>query len=57
MDMLVDTARKIAISTQRDECNIELTLLFNVSVFEAVIFKLVKMNAIVLAQLNFRANH
>ena len=45
MDMPGEIAKTSAIITQRDECSVELTLLFNERIYEDVIFKLAKCTA------------
>jgi hypothetical protein len=42
MDMPGEITKTSAIITQRDECSVELTLLFNERIYEDVIFKLEK---------------
>jgi hypothetical protein len=39
IDIPVEITRPIEIITQRDECSVELTLLFNERIYEDVIFK------------------
>ena len=46
MGIPVEITRPSAIITQRDECSVELTLLFNGRIYEDVIFKLAKMHSI-----------